>query len=160
MKQNVSSPFKNLELLAEKTISKARSVMVEVAKLEPNCLYVASVTSSLNNPLKFAVLRVLTASAPRFRELSAPESSYFLKAEETAERAVDTDSFSSQGSLENHYALPTPVRNDPMRGSNVHGWATSGSSDWQGSRDCEEFGDIELPPFLQDLIRQCSSVNC
>ncbi|CAE8701303.1 unnamed protein product, partial [Polarella glacialis] len=112
VKQNVSSPFKNLELLAEKLPTKVRSVMVEIAKLEPNCLYVAAAISEPGRPLALATLRVLTASALRgFRELSAPESSYFLKAEQTATPAIDTDSFSSQGSLENGFAPSTPVRN-------------------------------------------------
>ncbi|CAE6954347.1 DEK1, partial [Symbiodinium natans] len=103
VKQNVSNPFKPLELVAERPISQARSVMVEVPKLEPNCLYVASIlfppNASPTSP-DLAVLRVLTASSMRFRELSLPESAYFLQAEEAAASrplfAVDTDSFSSQ----------------------------------------------------------------
>eukprot|EP00931_Biecheleriopsis_adriatica_P091695 TRINITY_DN65580_c0_g1_i1.p1 TRINITY_DN65580_c0_g1~~TRINITY_DN65580_c0_g1_i1.p1 ORF type:complete len:764 (+),score=128.62 TRINITY_DN65580_c0_g1_i1:26-2293(+) len=175
VKQNVSNPFKHLELLAEKPMTKARSVLVELPKLEPSCLYVASVTCSSDEPLRFAVLRVLTATNQRFRELSAPESSYFLKAEETATQALDGDSFSSQGSMENYNALPTPVRNDPMRNLATNSSSGSepigldsrashyhpGPTDWIGS-EVDIGGDIKvkIPSFMQEFLNKCSAVEC
>lgn len=170
-KQNVSSPFKNLELIAEKEIIKTRSVTVEVAKLEPHCLYVASLSCASAAPA-FCKLHVLTGTQPRFRELSAPESSYFLKAESCAPHALETsDSFSSQASLDNCHALPTPVRNDPMRPPEIMRerelLSSVASSDGQGSRpgdfaSCEVpvVGGVKIPPFLQEMFDQCANVQC
>eukprot|EP00930_Biecheleria_cincta_P039541 TRINITY_DN27175_c0_g1_i1.p1 TRINITY_DN27175_c0_g1~~TRINITY_DN27175_c0_g1_i1.p1 ORF type:complete len:751 (+),score=107.80 TRINITY_DN27175_c0_g1_i1:11-2263(+) len=174
-KQNVSSPFKNLELIAEKEISKTRSVTVEVAKLEPHCLYVASLSCASAAPA-FCKLRILMSSQPRFRELSAPESSYFLKAETCAPHALEaSDSFSSiDNSPENCYSVPTPVRNDPMRvpgmtkERELQSSVASSVSDGQGSRpgdlitSCEVpgVGSIKIPPFLQEMFDQCANVKC
>jgi hypothetical protein len=95
VKQNVSSPFKNLELLAKQELTPAHSVIVEVSKLEPNCLYIAVIESQYKcASLK---LKVFTASTPRFRELSAPETQYLLQAQATAPSAADRDSFDSEG---------------------------------------------------------------
>lgn len=174
VKQNVSNPFKPLELVAEMPISQSgRSVMVEVPKLEPNCLYVASIIYSPNAPPDLAILRVLTASSMRFRELSVPESAYFLQAEEQVGGrplyAIDTDSFSSQGSLE-AAQLPTPARNDPMRDSASRGVDGAASESWQTSAASAAsdtwqevdlgFGEFKLPPFLQEILNQCSGVDC
>lgn len=171
-KQNVSSPFKNLELIAEKEISKTRSVTVEVAKLEPHCLYVASLSCASAAPA-FCKLHILTSSQPRFRELSAPESSYFLKAESCASHALETaDSFSSlDNSLDNSHALPTPVRNAPTRVVEMTKdrelLSSAASSEWQGSRagditSCEVpgVGSIKVPSFFQEMFDQCANVKC
>eukprot|EP00913_Durusdinium_trenchii_P007836 g7354.t1 len=92
VKQNVSNPFKPLELV--------HSAMVEVPKLEPNCLYVVSTVYTPDAAPDFVALRVLTSTCMRFRELSVPESAYFLQAEEQAVPALASyDSFSSQARM-------------------------------------------------------------
>jgi hypothetical protein len=155
VRQNVSSPFRNLELLAEQPLSKAHSAVVEVARLEPNSLYIAAMESEYG--CAYASLRVLTASAPRFRELSAPESSYFLQAQPDAPHAIDTDSFSSQGSMENNsnaanVAAGRPnARMDPMK-RGFDGGAQDGWRDW-GNNDDDIV--IRMPPFLQACMGTC-----
>merc|ERR1711924_216024 len=100
VKQNVSSPFKNLELLGKRELSKAHSVVIEVAKMEPNTLYIAAIDSEY--PGANLLLRVYTACPPRLRELTQPETQYLLQAQATAPIAADHDSFSSQGSHADH----------------------------------------------------------
>ncbi|CAJ1433731.1 unnamed protein product [Effrenium voratum] len=121
----------------------------------------------------------------RCRELSVPESAYFLQAEENATPALDADSFSSQGSLENQGTTPAGSAN-PLRASATESRATdmgSAVSDschgsavsehWQGDCMPEEFGDFgfgfdgldlgfdfKLPPFLQDVLKHCSAIDC
>lgn len=80
-RQDVSNPFRNLEILAERHIS-ARSVVVELPQLEPSCLYLATV--ELDDPSSWAALRVFTSSSQRFRELSTPEAAYFVEAQSSA----------------------------------------------------------------------------
>lgn len=170
-KQNVSNPFKPLELLAEKLASKVHSVTVEIPKLEPNCLYVASTVTSPEASPDFAVLRVLTSMPMRFRELSVPESAYFLQAEEQAVPAVDTDSFSSQGSAEDH--AQEPAREDAMKAAVAYSRATGSavsescqgsevSENWPGECGTElDLGfDLKLPPFLEDMLKHCSGIDC
>lgn len=99
-RQNVSNPFRNLELVAECAPCKAHSLIVEVPKLDPKSIYVAAICRETEEKLPFALLQVLTSSMPRLRVLSVPESLYFLKAQSEALDAVDSDSFSSLESLE------------------------------------------------------------
>jgi len=156
VRQNVSSPFTNLELLAERPPAKVRSIFVEVARLEPDCLYIATVDME-DQPLSCATLRVLTASAPRFRELFAPESSYFLQAQPNAPQAVDNDSFSSQGSVEYGAAGVSPSRRDPMRlaeAKAIHGKASGTWKEWAEDEDA-----IHLPAFLKACIASCSAMK-
>mmetsp|Transcript_66122 Transcript_66122/g.134571 ORF Transcript_66122/g.134571 Transcript_66122/m.134571 type:complete len:689 (-) Transcript_66122:11-2077(-) len=152
VKQNVSSPFKNLELLAERPMSKAHTVVLEVARLEPTCLYIAAVESE--HGCTYANLRILTAMAPRFRELSAPESSYFLQAQTTAPHAIDTDSFSSQGSVENNMnganVGAVNARSDPMKDGYDPG-LQNGWNDWADDDDL-----IKVPKFLQACMGSCT----
>ncbi|CAK0826516.1 unnamed protein product [Prorocentrum cordatum] len=150
-RQNVSSPFGNLELLAEKPITKARSVLVEVARLEPHSLYIAVAVSEFG--LQCAKLRVLTQCNMRFRELSAPESRYLLQAEETAVAVADSDSFSSQGSLEPRpvVATPSPARHGiPVRklsdARDVEGW-----HGWLK----DEISSETAPAFLKACLTTC-----
>merc|ERR1719199_1393876 len=99
MKQNVSSPFRNMELVAKRDLTCSHSAVVEIGKLEPSCLYIAAIDTEQRSAN--LLLRVYTASAPRFRELSAPETQYLLQAQATAPNVTDRDSFSSQGSADN-----------------------------------------------------------
>merc|ERR1719161_1326881 len=85
-----------MELLLTKPLTKAHSVIADVPRLEPSCLYIVAVDSQYRCPR--IVLRVFCSAALKFRELSAPEASYFLTAQASASTAVDRDSFSSQGS--------------------------------------------------------------
>lgn len=155
VRQNVSSPFTNLELLAERPPAKVHSIFVEVARLEPNCLYIAAVDME-DHPLPSATLRVLTASAPRFRELSAPESSYFLQAQPSAPQAVDTDSFSSQGSA-GYAAGASPSRRDPMKLSEARAIHEKASGNW--SQWGEDEDTLKLPSFLKACIASCSAMR-
>jgi len=169
VKQNVSNPFKPLELVADKPMVQARSVMVELPKLEPNCLYVASVLFSPDAAPDLAALRVLTSSSTRFRELSLPESAYFLQAEEEAAMAIDTDSFSTQGS---HEHVPLSAARHDLRASASGAVDLDGSAasdGWQGSAASDAWpdmdlglglGDVKLPEFLQEILNQCSGVDC
>ena len=168
-KQNVSNPFKPLELLAERPASKVHSVTVELPKLEPNCLYVASTVYSPEASPDFAVLRVLTSMPMRFRELSVPESAYFLQAEEQASPALDNDSFSSQGSgkEQDHepvreYAFPAAMTDSRASGSAVSEscQGSEASEHWQGDCGAEtDLGfDLKLP-FLEDILRHCSGID-
>ncbi|CAL1161719.1 unnamed protein product, partial [Cladocopium goreaui] len=147
------------------------SVTVEIPKLEPNCLYVASTVTSPEASPDFAVLRVLTSMPMRFRELSVPESAYFLQAEEQAVPAVDTDSFSSQGSAEDH--AQEPAREDAMKAAVADSRATGSavsescqgsevSENWPGECGTEvDLGfDLKLPPFLEDMLKHCSGIDC
>jgi len=167
-RQNVSSPFTNLELVAEKELTKARTVMVEIPRLEPDCLYL--VAPEMEGPVAFAAsLRALAARAPRFRELSAPESSYFLQAQPSAPRATDADSFSSEDSAELSEANDiegAPPR-DPMRQGAAEGGVVGGGGggilgswpggqwqDWAGEGDDGEA--TKLPSFL----KACMASGC
>merc|ERR1712232_550253 len=139
VRQNVSSPFRNLELLVQKPITKARSVVAEVARLEPNCLYIAAMDTEYRT--EFATLRVFTAAAPRFRELSAPESQYFLQAQASAPTAIERhDSFSSQGSDHVHAQSPGPSsysRNGLQFSRDAHidkDASDADRSDWEGHK--------------------------
>lgn len=156
-RQNVSSPFRNLELLAERPLIKAHTVVLEVARLEPTCLYIAAVDSE--NRCPFAVLRVYTLIATRFRQLSAPESSYFLQAQSAAVAVTDTDSFSSQGSLGNDNGCNhqqnsqlNSARDDPMRRPGIAHDAAEGWREWP----IDDGDTIKIPPFLQACIGTCS----
>jgi len=149
VRQNVSSPFNNLEMIAERPAAKVHSVFVELPHLEPDCLYIAAMEAT--DACTYASLRVLTACLPRFRELSAPESSYFLQAQAAASPALDTDSFSSQGSAEVRCVGPAPApgpRVDPMR-------RMDGNQDWsEWPPDTSEA--IKVPYFLQVCMASCS----
>jgi len=159
-RQNVSSPFKNLELIAERAPTKARSVVVEISKLEPDCLYIAAVDAEPCE-LPFAVLRVLTAATPRFRELSAPETSYFLHSQATAAPVVDRDSFSSQGSVEMGSGLiGSPLQEaEALRavGSpiplDMGGW-----QEW--SEESSDHLLLAVPNFLKACMTACTTGKC
>lgn len=169
VRQNVSSPFKNLELLVARPPVRARSVVAEVARLEPNSLYIVAIESEYQCP--FATLRILSASAPRFRELSAPEASYFLQAQASAPTATDGGSFSSQGSAERDGSVP------PLHGA--YGAAYGGASgvapprglpgglldqpgaDYDGVGRRQEWDHTKLPRFVQACIATCGGpLNC
>jgi hypothetical protein len=135
MKQNVSSPFKNMELLTKRELTKAHSVVVEIGRLEPHCLYIAVIDSEYrSSSLK---LRVFTATAPRLRELSSPETQYLLQAQATAPEAQDRDSFDSEGGADNPmshgmrgHAVPYDANpNDPQFQCDdvYHEWSHRGS---------------------------------
>lgn len=107
----------------------------------------------------------------RFRELSVPESAYFLQAEEQAVPAVDNDSFSSQGSAEDH--AQEPAREDAMKAAVADSRATGSavsescqgsevSENWPGECGTEvDLGfDLKLPPFLEDMLKHCSGIDC
>jgi hypothetical protein len=155
VRQNVSSPFGNLELLAEQPVTKARSVLLEVARLEPFSLYIAVAVSEFG--LQCAKLRVLTQSNMRFRELSVPESSYLLQAEKSAVAVTDSESFSSQGSLEPRLAVatPSPERHNPMRklsdARDVEGW-----HGWLK----DEVTSESAPAFLKACLTACGGGHC
>lgn len=151
LRQNVSNPFWNLELLAERPLTKAHSVTLELARLEPTCLYIAVVDSQYSYPQ--AVLRVLTASAPRFRVLSAPESSYFLQAQSTATPAMDTDSFSSTGL---HTSASNCLGGKAISGDAMRKAAGSREADGWRVLSSDEADGIKVPPFLKACITACS----
>jgi len=151
-RQNVSNPFRNLELIVSRPPVKAHSVVCEVARLEPSCLYIVAMDSE--QPCPHAALRVLTASVPRFRELSAPESSYFLQAQAIAPTAVDYDSFSSSGSAENQ--VHTPVGGYAQRGLQHEGEMPDyGIPDDYGNT--EDQSHTKVSRMLQDFIASCST---
>jgi hypothetical protein len=162
VRQNVSSPFRNLEMLVEKTAVKARSVVVEVPRLEPASLYVAVADSE--SPLECATLRVLTSSAMRFRELSAPESTYFLEAQETAVAVAEFDSFTTEASEEAREHVASRQR-DPRQDSmvrppdarEVEGFA--GWRDWLSEVE-DAFGPAPMPPFLKACLTSCGAGDC
>lgn len=170
VKQNVSNPFKPLELVAEKPASKVHSAMVEVPKLEPNCLYVVSTVYTPDAAPDFVALRVLTSTCMRFRELSVPESAYFLQAEEQAVPALASyDSFSSQGSTEEDLHVRDEHAKAAVTDSRATGdgsaMSSQGSENWPGDCGPETdlgFGDLnlKLPPFLEDMLKHCSAIDC
>jgi len=154
VRQNVSSPFNNLELVAERTLSREHSAMLEVPRLEPNSLYVAAMDSEFRCP--FALVRVLAASMPRFRELSAPEATYFLQAQANATQATDCDSFSSQGSFGN-------ANNGSLsRQPTGNGWPDSqGACPGYSRRDQKDTDAINMPRMLKACIASCTnSLQC
>eukprot|EP00811_Abedinium_folium_P023710 NODE_3334_length_2051_cov_5.047817.p1 GENE.NODE_3334_length_2051_cov_5.047817~~NODE_3334_length_2051_cov_5.047817.p1 ORF type:complete len:344 (-),score=56.79 NODE_3334_length_2051_cov_5.047817:130-1161(-) len=142
VRQNVSSPFRNLELLAIKPPTKAHSVFVEVARLEPNCLYIVAV--DLEYRCMWALLQVFTGSAPRFRELSPPESSYFLQAQPDA-GCAERDSFSSQGSIDNLNLLGS------LRGADPNFSETRAAEGWRVG------GEGKVSRVLQAFVASCTS---
>jgi len=145
VRQNVSSPFRNLELLAARAPAKAHSVVVEVARLEPSCLYIAAADSEYQNA--YLVLRVLTACAPRFRELSAPESSYLLQAQAAAPEAEHDGSFSSQDDSREGRSPERNLDYSDMR-------AAEG---WRGFDEGER-ESIRMPRVLQACMGGCSGL--
>jgi len=155
VRQNVSSPFRNLELLAVRPPTKAHSVVAEVARLEPNCLYIVAMDLESRSPS--AMLRVMTASAPRLRELSAPESSYFLQAQEKATPVIDADSFSSQGSADhqvNRELNATPKnawRNFPNDGVPDY----QGFIDGGGGARRQDGSQVPVSRMLQACMATC-----
>eukprot|EP00929_Paragymnodinium_shiwhaense_P108527 TRINITY_DN74846_c0_g1_i1.p1 TRINITY_DN74846_c0_g1~~TRINITY_DN74846_c0_g1_i1.p1 ORF type:complete len:849 (+),score=154.38 TRINITY_DN74846_c0_g1_i1:147-2693(+) len=157
VRQNVSSPFRNLELLVQKPITKARSVVAEVARLEPNCLYMAAIDAEY--PCDFAMLRIFTAVPPRFRELSAPESQYFLQAQASAPQALEQDSFSSQGSADMNPAVSSPFPSHHSRGGQQGSREASvereGTAETSSHSEPEEVRGTKIPKFLQALIATC-----
>jgi hypothetical protein len=154
-KQNVSNPFKNLELLAKKDLTRAHSVVIEVAKLEANSLYIAAIDSEYRSAN--LLLRVYTACPPRFRELSQPETQYFVQAQATAQAVMDRDSFSSQGSQADNlgpsmrnqqspYAYEQPMM--PPHYQQDDGW-----QEWGQEAQTET---VHLPKMIQACINTCS----
>jgi hypothetical protein len=143
-RQNVSSPFHNLELLMTKPLSKSHSVCADLPRLEPSCLYVIAVDSQYRCPR--VSLKVYCSAALKFRELSAPEASYFLQAQSTAISAADRDSFSSQGSCD-HPGGPHATGGviDALPESPADGLPF----DWHS-------GDLPMPRLLKSCITSCS----
>jgi len=158
-KQNVSSPFKNLELMAKRALTAAHSVIVEVSKLEPSCLYIAVIESQYRSTgLR---LRVFTASTPRFRELSAPETQYLLQAQATAPSAADHDSFSSQGSADNHGVMRAPSHYGhaaPYDHGYDHGQQGETDPNWhQWRQEDQQKDEVSLPRILQACMATCTA---
>mmetsp|Transcript_3852 Transcript_3852/g.4918 ORF Transcript_3852/g.4918 Transcript_3852/m.4918 type:complete len:803 (+) Transcript_3852:109-2517(+) len=143
VRQNVSSPFRNLELLAKRDLTRAHCAVVEVAKLEPSCLYIAVIDSEYRS--EQLLLHVYTTCLPRFRELSSPESSYLLQAQEEAPAAADHDSFSSQGSVD--YTGPRSIDYSEFRSE--EGWRDLG----------DEGGAMHLPRILQACMTTCTGLK-
>jgi hypothetical protein len=154
VKQNVSSPFKNLELLARKEFTKSHSVLIEVAKLEPNSLYIAVIDSEYRSDN--LLLRVYTGCAPRLRELSQPETQYLLQAQSMAPIVVDHDSFSSQGSQVEHTGpsmMSPPHHQHPYMHESPHYEPDDYGRDWGRETETET---IHLPKMIQACINTCS----
>jgi hypothetical protein len=149
VRQNVSSPFKNLELLLTKSPTKARSITAEIPRLEANCLYIVAMDTSYNLP--YMSLRVLTASAPRFRELSAPEVSYFQQASATCPVAVADGSFSSQGSSAEQRELAHGDGHHE-RGYHEGGEPVAGDAEWSTTSHQDR---LHMPRFVQACIATC-----
>lgn len=149
VRQNVSSPFRNLELVAERRPAKVRGCMVELQRLEVGCLYIAC--ADLDKACTFATLRVLTACDPRFRELSPPESSYFLQAQLSAPPVLsEVDSFSDGDeeatAIGAAAEASSPRRLDPMRPGVGESW-----HDWEDTAI-----HVKLPAFLKSCMTSCS----
>lgn len=150
VKQNVSSPFKNLELLAYKDLTRSHSVVVEIGKLEPSCLYIAVIDSEhRSSNLR---LRVCTGSAPRFRELSAPETQYLLQAQATAPNVADRDSFSSNGSADHGHQSPIS-RGYAGPYENLHYHPDQDYHEWD--RKGHDVEAITLPRMIQACMATC-----
>merc|ERR1712039_1015569 len=149
-RQNVSSPFQNMELVTSKPLLKAHTVVADVARLEPDCLYVAVVDSQYRCPRM--VLRCFCAQPMKFRELSAPESSHFLQAQANAFTDVDNDSFSSHGSAE------FPRQRDCHPDVNIDSLPETDSKDnpLEGLHfDCGGGDSIPLSKLLKSAIALC-----
>lgn len=153
VKQNVSSPFKNLELLGKKDLSNAHSIVIEVAKMEPNTLYIAAIDSEHRSDN--LLLRVYTACPPKLRELSQPETQYLFQAQATAPIAADHDSFSSQGSQADPQGMMSPPH--PHHGYIYETPQYYGHDDyernWGQEADTET---VHLPKMIQACINTCS----
>lgn len=158
LRQNVSSPFRNLELLAERPPTPARTVVLEVARMEADCLYIAA--PEFQPQCDYAVLRVLTAVVPRFRELSAPEFSYFLQAQGSAPVAPDSNSFSSQGSLNGSLPDQGPVWTRGFREVESPGHPGDSLSIDGEDADSDD-AVLKMPRMLQAFISSCSgTLHC
>jgi hypothetical protein len=154
VKQNVSSPFKNLELLAKRDITKAHSVVVEVAKLEANSLYIAVIDSESRSAN--VLLRVYTACPPRLRELTNPEMMYLQQAQATATIAADRDSFSSQDLEGENFGpaiMSPPHPEHPYMYKSPHYEPEDYGRQWGQEADTET---IHLPKMIQACINTCS----
>eukprot|EP00397_Hematodinium_sp_SG-2012_P014009 GEMP01014235.1.p1 GENE.GEMP01014235.1~~GEMP01014235.1.p1 ORF type:complete len:553 (+),score=91.10 GEMP01014235.1:53-1711(+) len=94
---NGSSPFQHMELILTRPVAKTHCVMAEFSKIETDCLYLVHVDTEGTCPrLK---LRWYSSSALKFRELSSPEASYFLQAQQCLS-TTRRYSFSSAGSFD------------------------------------------------------------
>jgi len=152
VRQNVSSPFGNLELIAEQPPLRHHSFAIELAHLEPSSLYIASIDT--DNLCNYTALRVFVGSAPRFRQLSAPETSYFLQAQSTAIAAINNDSVSSFESINMHgHSGGNHLREMPV--DLLHGHVIDGQDGWR-EWPTDEAEGIKIPPFLQACITSCS----
>jgi len=156
VRQNVSSPFGNLELIAEQPPQRLHSFAIEIAHLEPNSLYIASIDT--DNLCNYTALRIFVGASPRFRELSAPETSYFLEAQSTAIAVINNDSFSSYESF-NVQSLSGANRLRELPFDPVHGHAIDGQDGWR-EWPTDEVEGIKIPPFLQACITTCSGGEC
>lgn len=168
LKQNVSSPFKNMELVAKRELVAAHSVTIEINKMETNALYVAVIESQYRS--SSLRLRVFTGATPRFRELSAPETQYLLQAQATAPVAADHDSFSSQGSAGEHRDAIMRGQSNPYHHSGHSGYDPSAHSgydhghnveidpQWQQwkQQDQQKEG-LSLPKILQACMATCTA---
>lgn len=156
VKQNVSSPFGNLELIAEQRPQRLHSFAIELANLEPSSLYIASIDT--DNLCNYTALRIFVGAAARFRELSAPETSYFLQAQSTAIAAINNDSFSSFESF-NMQSHSGAIHLREMPFDALHGHAMDGQDGWR-EWPTDEVEGIKIPPFLQACITSCSGGEC
>jgi len=161
MKQNVSSPFKNLELLASRDLTRAHSAIVEVGKLEPNCLYIAVIDSEYKTTQLRLKVVASGLNPSRFRELSAPETQYLLQAQATAPHVENCDSFSSNGSADQmgqHRGHPSPYDHSPQQRDQPQFQPDSGWQEWHEQQEYDNGkGSINFQKMIQACMATCGA---
>lgn len=174
VRQNTSNPWRNLELMAEHPTVQAHSIMLEIARLEPDCLYIASVetgSEATTTPPWVVSLRILTAEGAKVRELSSPEALYFHQAQPRAREVLDdSGSFSSQGTSDAEAAnYPESKRRDPMRPTCSRASSSGGGGEPLAPRleqivprrrhGPEAIEALNLPDFVKTWISTCAGLH-